>query len=110
VSYYYDRAGQPLTMWQWAVQHEGDELRRVARTTLVLDGVEADVSTVWLGLDHNWGDGPPLIFETMIFGLKGRLEDYCERYATEADAQAGHDRIVAALTEGRLTDLLCPDA
>jgi hypothetical protein len=25
------------------------------------------VSTVFLGLDHNWGDGPPLLFETMIF-------------------------------------------
>ena len=51
------------------------------------------VSTVWLGLNHQWGDGPPLIFETMIFGADGAT-DYQERYATEADAIQGHQRAV----------------
>lgn len=25
------------------------------------------ISTVWLGLDYQYGNGPPLIFETMVF-------------------------------------------
>ena len=25
------------------------------------------VSTVFLGIDHQWGDGPPLLFETMVY-------------------------------------------
>jgi len=25
------------------------------------------ISTVFLGLDHNWGDGPPILWETMVF-------------------------------------------
>lgn len=25
------------------------------------------ISTVWLGLNHAYGDGPPLIYETMVF-------------------------------------------
>jgi len=30
------------------------------------------ISTVFIGLDHNWGDGPPHLFETMVFrGDKG---------------------------------------
>ena len=41
---------------------------------------EAAVSTVFLGLDHNWGEGDPLLFETMVFG--GKHDEYCERYST----------------------------
>ena len=29
------------------------------------------VSTVFLGVDHSFGDGSPMLFETMIFGGKG---------------------------------------
>lgn len=50
------------------------------------------VSTVFLGLDHSWGDGPPVVFETMIFG--GPLDDDQWRYCTLADAKAGHRRAV----------------
>jgi len=50
------------------------------------------VSTVWLGLDHSFGgDGPPLIFETMIFDRRGESIS-CDRYATEVEALAGHRR------------------
>ena len=50
---------------------------------------EVKVSTVFLGLDHNWGDGPPLLFETMIFG--GKHDQYQERYSTYEEAEAGHE-------------------
>lgn len=47
------------------------------------------VSTVFLGLDHNWsGDGPPLLFETMIFG--GPHDQQCWRYSTWGHAMKGH--------------------
>jgi len=49
---------------------------------------EARVSTVFLGMDHSWGDGPPLIFETMVFG--GPLDGEQERYPTTDEAIAGH--------------------
>lgn len=29
---------------------------------------ESRVSTIFLGFDHSFGQGPPLLFETMIFG------------------------------------------
>ena len=44
------------------------------------------ISTIFLGLDHQFDDGPPLIFETMIFPN----EIYCERYTTWDEAVAGH--------------------
>jgi hypothetical protein len=40
------------------------------------------VSTVFLGLNHQYGDGPPLVFETMVF-LKGSWdEQYMTRCST----------------------------
>lgn len=52
------------------------------------------VSTVCLGLDHrHFGDGPPLVFETLVFG--GPLDGEMDRYGTWAAAEAGHARMVA---------------
>jgi len=70
-----------------------EDSRRVAKTTVG----SVDVSTVFLVLDHNWGDGPPLVFETMVFGGEGEPQ---WRYATWDEAIAGHERVVAALRAG----------
>ena len=56
---------------------------------------KVQVSTVFLGLDHNLGTGKPLLFETMIFGGKRDEEQY--RYSTYAQAERGHKKIVAEL-------------
>lgn len=51
------------------------------------------VSTVFLGLDHRFSsDGPPLIFETMVFG--GELDQEQERYSTWDEAERGHAAIL----------------
>jgi hypothetical protein len=71
-----------LMTWARAFEKQG---RHVAFSEK--DGVK--VSTVFLGLDHRFGDsGPPLIFETMIFG--GEHDQYQERYSTWEEAEAGH--------------------
>lgn len=72
--------------------------RRVARSEVPRPPVE--VSTVFLGLDHrHFGDGPPILFESMIFG--GEHDGWATRYCTKAEAQTGHDAICKALSEGR---------
>jgi hypothetical protein len=49
------------------------------------------VSTVFLGLDHQWhAHGPPLLFETMVFG-KGELDERQERCTTWEEAEAMHE-------------------
>jgi len=50
------------------------------------------VSTVFLGLDHQWGDGPPLLFETLVF--EGELDGDMERYSTWDEAEVGHAEMV----------------
>lgn len=52
------------------------------------------VSTVFLGLDHRFDDeGPPLLFETMIFGHEG--DEYQERCSTWEQAEAQHAQALA---------------
>jgi hypothetical protein len=51
------------------------------------------ISTVFLGIDHNHsGRGPPILWETMIFG--GRYDQFQWRYASREEALAGHQRAV----------------
>jgi hypothetical protein len=63
--------------------------RRVARTEF--EG--GYVSTVFLGLNHAFTDGPPVLWETMIFG--GPNDGWQDRYTSRAGAEAGHLRAVA---------------
>lgn len=68
--------------------------RRVAVTDIDRD---VSVSTVFLTLDHSFREeGPPVLFETMIFG--GPHDQYCERYETWEQAEAGHAKAVAMAT------------
>lgn len=64
---------------------------RVARTD-DLPG-QAWVSTVFLGLNHAWDDGHPLLFETMVFG--GPCDGDQERCSTWEQAEAQHAEVVA---------------
>jgi len=52
------------------------------------------VSTIFLGLDHRlYGDGPPILFETLVFG--GPLDGQSNRYSSYDDAEVGHRMMVA---------------
>jgi len=52
------------------------------------------ISTVFLGIDHGFGEGPPLLFETMVFA-RGSLSDLeMERYSTWNQAVAGHQAML----------------
>jgi len=55
------------------------------------------VSTVFLGLDHSFGEGDPLLFETMIFG--GLHDQYQDRCSTWEQAEKMH-KIAVDLAKG----------
>ena len=64
--------------------------RLVAKT----DFGDVQVSTVFVGLDRSFGDGPPLLFETMIFGGPFDRDKYQERCSTWEEAEAQHAKAV----------------
>lgn len=78
-----------------------DPDRTVARSTVG----DAEVSTVFLVIDHQWGNGPPLLWETMIFGGVHNEDQW--RYSTLAAARAGHEQVVRHLLAECLADEQC---
>lgn len=108
--YILDPQGEPIPainslVWaRWFSANDGDA-RRVSETRTKLFWI----STVFLGLDHNWGGGPPLVFESMAFlqpkpcDIRAVLGESplidggyaCERYSTRGQAFAGHIAMVA---------------
>ncbi len=89
---YYDKEGNPIwSTLDWARLFENREYRIVKQETLWWG---AFLSTVWLGLDHGWGEGKPVIFESMlVFGRTGDLD--CLRYSTLEEAVHGHKLLKA---------------
>lgn len=86
---YYDREGKPIPFVVWGELFNDQEYKVVKQDVFVLGDQPVYVSTVWMGLNHNWMPGrPPKIFETMIFGGELDLEQW--RYTTEEEALAGH--------------------
>ncbi len=93
---YFARNGDEITMEQWISLHRDFDYKVVRQE----DVGSYFVSTVWLGLDHNWNpEGPPLFFETMVFPADDgesvlALEFDMDCYGSEAAAVAGHEAMV----------------
>lgn len=96
-NWYFDKQGRPISRDEWAKRFANFDWKRVARTELF--GGSVMVSTVWIGLNHQFGDGPPLIFETMVFG--GPLDGHDMRYSTEGQAIVGHELMVRKVKRAR---------
>jgi hypothetical protein len=84
---YFDRRGEPIDLMAWAKLFEQRDYQRVAWEILSNGRL---VSTVWLGLDHRFGPGVPIIFESMVFALPGRKALDSRRYSSETAALASH--------------------
>ena len=101
---YYDRQGQPMTMHQWAEKLRDEDYTHIARDVVGPDepldpAPLITVSTFWLGVNPNWRNDEPLIYETLIIG--GGYDATGMRYATEKQAREGHRRVVDELRAGR---------
>lgn len=80
----------------WARWFESDERRILRQQRWVRDnGDEVFVSTVFLGLDHGWLGGPPVLWESMAFLNGESLEE--DRYTSREAATSGHRRMVRML-------------
>jgi hypothetical protein len=92
----------------WALQMEHAD-RSVGKTKVG----DLLVSTVFLGLDHNYQEeGPPILYETMVFDEDHKcVDDWAgessfwgevQRYSTREEAQAGHEATVNAIKEAQV--------
>ncbi len=59
------------------------------------------ISTIWLGINLNYGEGPLHLFETMVFDEAG-LSIYLERFSTWDKAEEGHRKAIEWVNNGCL--------
>lgn len=83
----------PADLMTWAKWFETAD-RHVAKDQIG----DVGISTVFLGIDHSWGSGPPLIFETMIFG--GPHDQHQTRASTWEEAERQHADALALVRSG----------
>lgn len=91
---YYKLVGkepEPCSMEEYAKTFELNRIVKKDRVGVV------DISTVFLGINHQIGDDAPLLFETMIFG--GPHNEYQERCATYDEAEEMHKRALQKVLE-----------
>jgi len=96
-NYILDLYEQPIlsdsrTAWKWIDEQPH---RKIVGLTRFPDG--SQVSTVFLTLDHGWNGGPPVLWETMVFGSAGEgmyEDEWQDRYTSYKDAVAGHLAVV----------------
>jgi len=79
-------------LMSWAEWFETAKEDRIVKQETLTNGNQ--VSTVFLGIDHNFKEGPPLLFETMVFPKKGDSELDMKRYSTYEEAEEGHKKMV----------------
>ena len=86
-----NRAGVPIDGKEWAAIWGRDHT--VVQQDLLPNGYY--VSTVWDGVERPRHDGPPLIFESMVFRKGAWHAPVATAYwSTEREARAGHAALV----------------
>jgi hypothetical protein len=98
-TYILNDAGEPVavnSIIEWVEWYDQAQ-RRVRFDTI--GGYE--VSTAFLGTDHNWGPGPPVLWETMVFG-DGPLNEECDRCSgSREQAEAMHEAMLDRVREAK---------
>lgn len=96
---YTEIGGEPMPFTDtldWAQHHEDaiQEGRIHVADTYITS--HERVSTVFLGIDYNFmPDGPPILWETMIFG--GLRDGEMWRYSDREEARLHHHEVVSSL-------------
>jgi hypothetical protein len=96
-----DKTLRPVKgLLEWAEWAGVDESRHIVAHTMINDE-RVFVSTIFLGVDHNWRDtGESILFETMIFG--GEHDRYQARCSTWEQALRQH-AIACGMVEGKVS-------
>jgi len=76
----------------------GSDLERNPRRVAVSQVGPWRVSTVFLAIDHSFGRGRPILWETMVFGPEP-WGDWCDRFETRGAAEFAHAHIVQRLID-----------
>jgi hypothetical protein len=102
LNFYFDKQGNPISAEEANHLLMDRDYCTIEKTPMMYHDEPVEVSTVWLCVNHQWGEGPPVIFETMVFGGPEDME--CFRYSTEKEARDGHAVVVHELVNRAARD------
>jgi hypothetical protein len=94
-----DKKIKKVEIEEWMNFFEDVKNRQLFKDTFKRKGSKEDVlvSTVFLGINHNFMGGKPLLFETMVFNSETELDGEPFRYETFKQAEKGHYKILEKL-------------
>jgi hypothetical protein len=96
--YILDDDGNPVPcddvlVWaEWYEQSRSNNCRVVKQDWAETEDTTVGVSTVFLALDHAFMGGPPILWESLVFGTS--LDGEMRRYRSKAEALRGHEELV----------------
>ncbi|HEY5234886.1 MAG TPA: hypothetical protein VIJ14_01810 [Rhabdochlamydiaceae bacterium] len=95
----YNKEGKPISLMEYADLFEDPSYQVIKKDFIG----PYEISTVWLGINHNIRGEPKKIFETMVFteNEEDEFYRYQERYATLQEAELGHE-IIAKIIEAKV--------
>ena len=96
-----DRVPVRCSLAEYADAMKDDANRIIAQATIG----ELQVSTIFTGIDTNWGGNTPILFETVVFGLPGDLRPQWS-LSTWDEALSIHNELVSLLTQHGAEPLL----
>lgn len=82
------------TLAEYAQSMQDDAKRVLAQTTVG----DLHISTIFTGIDRNFGSGALVLFETVAFGLPGDIHPQW-RYSSWDEAMDNHLRLAESVTE-----------
>jgi len=91
-----------IDVWsKWYDEFVGSGKHVIRNDVIKHYNCDITVSTVFLGLDHNFNNvhEEPILFETMVFG--GELNEEQWRWMTKEKAKAGHNLVVQMVLDGQ---------
>ena len=97
-NYILDDKGKPVAepdIVTWGRWFEANPKAKILKQTTLAN--DKWVSTVFLGIDHNFAEtGPPVLWESMVFPKHGDYGDLdCQRYSSRSAALRGHKKLCA---------------
>jgi hypothetical protein len=98
---FYNREGQQIKQWQWAIRQSKEEVRTIRKTEVR----RLTVTTTLLGVAHKF-DRRPQIFETTVMDTKTGIVLHIERESERQQAVWGHNELVFKLRNGESIDEL----
>lgn len=100
--YILDDDGNPTPARELGQYHDSFlDPRRFVAVDIAEDG--AYISTIFTGIDYAFGQGKPLLFETMIRG--GPYDGWQKRYHTREESVAGH-HVAVVLAGGKVAEMI----